>query len=311
MVLFRVQSVIRRGSGAWNSSRTEESFRRALAAGFTSFDTAHEYGNQEGVGRALAPFLQGDRATRAQIFLQTKVPGCVTDPSSLDPFRCFNDTSKILHANLRELNASFVDLVLLHYPPAPAWIARTCGNLTGSCEMIRAQWHAMETFYAAGFATAIGVSNYCPSCFACLADAAVQPMVNQLRFHVGMGADPDGFASFCKTHGCVMQAYGTLGNPPLDPRDPGASKDILHGKLTTSIAKAHNVSAAQVALKWIVQHGFPAITKADNPQFLAEDIALWPWELTAGEMAALDAHRMPNAGQPSFVCDLLGTPTPL
>lgn len=75
----------------------------------------------------------------------------------------------------------------------------------------------------------------------------------------------------------------------------------MHGNLTTGIAKAHNVSTAQVALKWIVQHGVPAVTKADNPIYLAEDIALWPWNLTATEMAALDAHDIPK-GTPSLSC---------
>jgi len=167
-----------------------------------------------GVARALALYLNGGPSQRAKVFLQTKVPGCATDPSSLNPFRCYNDTWKILRENLEQLNTSHVDLVMLHYPPAPTWIFRSCGNLTGSCEMVRAQWKAMQEFYNAGGARAIGVSNYCPSCFECLADAETFPMVNQLRFHIGMGPDPEGYVSYCKAHGCVMQVYGPLGRLP-------------------------------------------------------------------------------------------------
>ena len=65
-----------------------------------------------------------------------------------------------------------------------------------------------------------------------------------------------------KEHGVVTQGYSTLGNTPLGHH---ASADILHGNLTSSIAKAHNVSTVQVALKWVVSHGIAAVTKSSNP----------------------------------------------
>jgi diketogulonate reductase-like aldo/keto reductase len=56
------------------------------------------------------------------------------------------------------------------------------------------------------------------------------------------------------------------------------------------VAKAHGVSGAQVALKWIVQQNISAVTAAHNPAYIAEDIDLWSWgDLTEGEMAALAA----------------------
>ena len=72
------------------------------------------------------------------------------------------------------------------------------------------------------------MSNYCPSCFECLRDVKVKPMVNQLRYHIGMGADPEGYVSYCKEHGCVMQGYGSRGNPPLDPMDPVPPQPLPH-----------------------------------------------------------------------------------
>lgn len=287
--------MIAAGSGAKNSTWANAAFRAALSVGFTAFDTAHEYGNQEGVGLALAT------VPRSQFFLTTKVPGCLVDPSTLDPFKCGAETQRVLDRNLQQLNMSYVDLLLVHYPPLPAFVVRGCNNLTGSCEMLRAQWAAVEAFYAAGKARAIGVSNFCPSCFECLSEASVKPMVNQLQYHVGMGVDPAGAMTTCIEHGCVVQGYGALGNPPLDPRDPGPSPEILHGNLTTTIAKAHDVSTVQVALKWIVQHGVPCVTKSSNPQHLKEDLDLWTFNLTAAEMAQLDAHTKPS-GTPSFAC---------
>lgn len=284
------------GSGAWNSTRTFDSFSAALKVGFTALDTAHEYGNQGGVGRALKGVL------RENVFVETKVPGCLTDPSSLNPFACYSDTKKVLDDNLKLLNLSYVDLVLIHYPPAPSWIFRSCSNWTGGCQMVRRQWQAMEDFLKAGKARAIGVSNYCPSCFDCLHYAEIFPMVNQIQYHVGMGLDPKGFMTYAQQRGMIIQAYGSLGNPPLDPRDPGPSPIILHGNTTSQIGRAHNKSSVQVALKWLVDQGIPAITKSSNPEHLAEDLDLWSFNLTYEETSALNAMTKP-AGSPSFACN--------
>jgi len=271
------------------------SFSAALKLGFTAVDTAHEYGNQAGAGQAL------QSVQREAVFVETKVPGCMTDPSSLNPFACYSDTKHILEDDLKKLNLSYVDLVLIHYPPAPSWVFRSCSNFTGGCEMVRRQWKAMEEFYREGKARAIGVSNYCPSCFECLDSAEVFPMVNQIQYHLGMGLNPKGFMDYARTRGVQIQAYGALGNPPLDPRDPGASDIILHGNITTSIGRAHNKSSVQIALKWLVDQGIPATTKSTNPRHLAEDLELWDFELTSEETVRLNAMKKPS-GSPSFAC---------
>merc|ERR1719235_2155123 len=115
-------------------------------------------------------------------------------------------------------------------------------------------------------------------------------MVNQIMFHIGSGVNEAAAAllEYHKAHGIQTQAYSALGNTPWGKH---ASKDILHGDLTTSIAKAHNVSTVQVALKWIVQHGIPAVTKSSNPAHLASDLDLWSWNLTSSEMSQLSAHK--------------------
>merc|ERR1712083_1128086 len=108
--------------------------------------------------------------------------------------------------------------------------------------------------------------------------------------------------TYGKEHKVVVQAYGSLGNPPLDPRDPGIDPLILHGAIPTKIAQAHNRSTVQVALKWIVHKGIPAVTKSGNPIHLAEDLDLWSFNLTDDDIATLDAMSKPG-GSPSFACN--------
>merc|ERR1711990_981265 len=129
-----------------------------------------------------------------------------------------------------------VDLVLVHFPP-----------FTNNCNTMQSQWSAMEEFYKAGKAKAIGVSNYCPSSLECIAQTAtVTPQVNQVKFHVGMGTDPIGLKSYCDAHGIHMQAYSPLGN---------GGTELITGDLVKSVGANHNKTGAQVSLRWIHENG--------------------------------------------------------
>merc|ERR1719324_997958 len=80
------------------------------------------------------------------------------------------------------------------------------------------------------------------------------------------------------------------------------SREVLHGAVTTGIAQAHNRSAAQVALKWLLSHGSAVITKSSSPAHLSEDIDLFGWELTEQDMRELDAADFAKDEEPSFLC---------
>lgn len=198
----------------------------------------------------------------------------------------------------------YVDSVIIHFPPFPSFIVRSCGEASGSCEMVRAQWKAMEEFYKAGKAKAIGVSNYCPSCFQCLDKTEVFPFSNQVMFHIGMGPKSgiSEIMAYHKTRGVVTQAYSTLGNTPWGKH---ANNDILKGNTTTGIAKNHNVSSVDVALKYVIDKDISAVTKSSNPAHLAENLAVFGWKMTESETATLDSYVLPGSrafDKYSFAC---------
>lgn len=156
----------------------------------------------------------------------------------------------------------------------------------------------METALASGLIRSAGVSNYCATCLDALQRTArVRPAVNQVQYHVGMGADPQGFISTARRHRLTLQAWSPLGH------GGHGSSEILFGNLTTSIGAAHNKSAVQVALKYIVQKRIAVVTKSANPVHLAEDLDLFDFELSAPQMAALDGATFARADTPSFMCD--------
>jgi len=283
----------------YNESTAYESISNALKVGFTMIDTALDYWNQDAVGRAI----KDSGVSRDKIFVETKVPGCANpqENTTRNPLTCYNDTKKNLQRDLDQLGLPYVDLVIIHFPPFPSFVTRSCNTLSGGCKMVKQQWKAMEEFYKAGKAKAIGVSNYCPSCFECLKGTEVFPMVNQLMYHAGMGADPKSFMSYDKSHGVVTQAYSALGNTPWSHH---ANPEILHGNLTTGIAQKHKVSTVQVALKFIVHQGIPAVTKSVNAAHLKSDLDLWSWDLDDDDVAALNGFKTKVPfDNPSYACD--------
>lgn len=287
----------------YNMSEAYASISAWLKVGGRSIDGALDYWNSQGVGQAI----KDSGIPRKEIFLQTKVPGCGNpgENTTRNPLTCYNDTKKNLISNLELLGVDYVDSVIIHFPPFPSFVTRSCNEWSGGCEMARSQWKAMEEFYKAGGARSIGVSNYCPSCFECLAKSDVFPFTNQIMFHVGMGPNSgiDSILKYSEAKGVVSQTYSSLGNTPWGKH---ANPDILHGNVTSAIAKAHNKSTVEVALKYITDKGLPSVTKSSNPAHLASNLGIFGWNMTDAEHATLDKYVLPGShafDKYSFACD--------
>ena len=131
------------GLGTWqyNSSRTEAAVLAALEVGYVAIDTAHDYSNQDGVGRAL----KRSGRERSAYFVTTKLEGGLG----------YAETIKTHEENLKLLGLKYVDLLLVHFPTTMA--PPIVGNATARQE----QWRAMEALVGAGKARAIGTSHFC------------------------------------------------------------------------------------------------------------------------------------------------------
>jgi|EP00945_MAST-04E_sp_MAST-4E-sp1_P001753 2,5-diketo-D-gluconate reductase A len=269
-------------AGTWQFSPAvaQQSVHDAFAAGFTHIDTAHDYDNQGGVGKALSG------RTRDTYFLTTKVPGCGLQ--GISKAHCAADTTKAIEEDLKQLGLDSLDLLLIHFPPVGG-----CSSVLNNCEAIQSQWAALEAAYAQKKTKAIGVSNFCISCFECLKKTMkITPAVNQVQYHVGMGPDPGGLKSYCTDLGVHMQAYSPLGNN---------ASALIDGPVLGNIGKSHNKSAVQVALQWIWSNGVPVVTKSTKPVHLQEDLDIFDWTTTAAEKKVLDSQTKPT-GKPSFMC---------
>ena len=207
----------------------------------------------------------------------------------------YNDTMATNEQTLRELNTSYVDLLLVHFP-VPSQPFNATG---GSAALRQAQWKAMEDFARAGKARAIGVSHHCQHHMEDILAVATLPIAaNQVEYHVGMcgGADSQAWM--------VANNITLLSYLPLCGQCDGADGHaLINGSLVSGIGAKHGKSGAQVSIRWLVQSGVPAIPRSKDPAFTAQDLDVFDFELDAVDMAALNAATSPKpADGPAADC---------
>ncbi len=238
------------GLGTWDlrGSACVNTVCRAIELGYRLIDTAQMYGNEKEVGKGI----QQSGIKRDQLFVTTKI------------YRISNSyekTARAIDESLRNLQMEYVDLLLLHepYPQGP--------------EMYR----ALEDAYKAGKTRAIGISNYDEAWYQrFLKQCDVIPAVNQLETHVYF--QKWDFQNMMLERGTVQQAW----SPLAQGIDGIASQPVLK-----EIGATYKKSAAQVALRFLVQRGISVVPKSKHEARLLENLNLFDFALTADEMAQI------------------------
>lgn len=243
---------------------TVAAVRTALEVGYRHIDTAAAYGNERGVGQALAQ----SGLTRDDVFVETKV--WVSDYGYEQTLHAFDKATG-------KLGIDQLDLLILHQP-APDRFDLTVGA-----------YRALEKLLAEGGVRAIGVSNFMPHHLdSLLEQVEVVPAVNQVELHPYF-TQPQVQAADSR-HGVLTQAWSPIGGITFYPGWGDENRrSTLDDPTIASIAAAHGRTAAQVMLRWHLQQGRSAIPKSVTPSRIAENFAVTDFELTAAELAAIDA----------------------
>ena len=227
----------------------------ALEAGFRHFDTAQIYRNEAALGRALA----AAGARRDELFLTTKV---WVDNYSRNSFAASVDQS------LDKLKVDRVDLLLLHWP--------------GSKIAIADQIELINEVHAAGKTRFIGVSNQNIAQMRESAALSKAPIItNQIEVHPYL--DQGAIANAAKALGTSITAYFAMADGAV-PRDPVLQK----------IGSAHGKTAAQVALRWLIQKGYIVLSKTARPARVAENAAIFDFRLTDADIVRIDQLARPD-----------------
>jgi diketogulonate reductase-like aldo/keto reductase len=248
------------GTGSGQHANVSLATQVWLSSGGRAIDTAYDYRDESSIADGIA----ASGVQRPEIFLTTKIP-CGT----------YAKASQCIDANLVQLRVARVNLTLIHFDKC----------FGGS---ISETWRALEDAKAAGKTGAIGVSNFSPRDLDKLQSSARDwpPAINQCSLSIGY--HDDATIAYCKAHSIVYMSYS-----PLCGGANGSScqhGSVLNLPEVQAVASAHSVVPAQVALKWIVQQGYPLATAVARKDYVVEDLDLWSWgNLTEAEMAKLSA----------------------
>ena len=249
---------------------TRDAVRAALDAGYRHIDTAAAYGNEREVGEAV----HASGLDRSEVFLETKI--WISDYG-------YDETLHGFEKSAGKLGIDQIDLLILHQA-LPSAFDRTLEA-----------YRALETLLGDGRVRAIGVSNFMVEHLATLLDrATVLPAVNQLECHPYF--QQRDVQEFGAEHGVLTQAWSPIGGITFY-RD-GSHGSTLDDQVIGDIAAAHGKTAAQVMLRWGLQHGRSVIPKSTKPERIAENINVFDYELSADEMAAIDGLDTDRRGGP-------------
>jgi diketogulonate reductase-like aldo/keto reductase len=244
------------GLGTWQltGNTCARLVSEALRIGYQHVDTAAMYGNEDAVGEGV----RASGVRRDEVFVTTKVWS--------DSLRA-RDFRRSAEQSLKSLKFDYVDLLLIHWPNERVPLAETIGAL---CQAKRD-----------GLARHIGVSNFGAGLVEQAVKLSTEPLVNN-QFELHALVDRSSVIEACRRHGLSVTAYC-----------PIARGGVTSDRVLKRVGAAHGKSAAQVALRYLVQQGIIAIPRTSKVERLKENFAVFDFRLSDTEMAEVHglAHR--------------------
>ncbi|MGX6428019.1 aldo/keto reductase [Levilactobacillus yonginensis] len=231
-----------------NAEDTKNAIKWALAAGYRHIDTAAYYGNEQWVGEAI----RESGLKREDIFVTSKL---------WNSERGYDETKAAFQATLDRLGLDYLDMFLIHWP-APGYV---------DC------WKAMEDLYKEGKIKNIGVSNFNQKQMDEILEAGtVKPVVDQIETHPYFQQDE--MHAYLESKGILHEAWSPLG---------GGNNNALSDPVINELAAAHDVSAAQIILRWHVQREEIVIPKSIHEARVQQNRDIFAFGLDQDEMRAI------------------------
>ena len=232
------------------NDETERCVLDAIDAGYRLIDTAQAYGNEEGVGNAIV----NCGLPREELFITTKI--WISNNG-------YENAKVSIEESLRKLNTDYIDLMLIHQP---------FGDYYGT-------YRAMEEAYKAGKLRAIGVSNFYPDRFIDLTSfVEVKPAVNQIETHV--------FHQQKTAHEYLVK-YGAA-HMAWAPFAEGKN-GMFSNETLLAIAEKHGKTAAQIALRYLMQSDVVVIPKSTHRERMEENFNVFDFTLDEADMQSIVA----------------------
>ncbi|MGW6199799.1 aldo/keto reductase [Kribbella sp. NPDC055110] len=239
------------GLGVWqvDDSIVTDVVASAFETGYRHIDTAAIYGNESGVGRAIA----ASGIPRDDLFITTKL---------WNSEQGYDSTLTAFDASVEKLGLEYVDLYLIHWQSLQR-------------DLYVETWKAFEQLYADKRVRAIGVSNFHePALRRIFEETTIRPAVNQIELHPALPQDE--LRAFNAENDIVTQAWSPL-----------ASGELLANPALATIGAKYGRSAAQVMIRWHLQLGNVVIPKTVTPSRIQENFEVFDFRLDNDDMAAI------------------------
>ena len=241
------------GFGVWQipDDQAQNAVAEALKVGYRSIDTAKVYENEVGVGRAIAEA----GIARDELFVTTKL---------WNDDQGYDSTLKAFDASMDRLGLDYLDLYLIHWQ-----------------QLDRGEWlnsfKAFQQLKKDGRVRSIGVSNFTEATLEKLIqESGETPVLNQVELH----------PKFQQTD---LRAFHTKVGIATEAWSPLGQGSVLEDPTLTEIAEAHDVSAAQVIIRWHLQLGNVVIPKSATPSRIAANFDVFGFLLSPSELEAISA----------------------
>jgi len=250
------------GLGTWplDDAEVQRAVVAAAEVGYRHVDTAVKYGNELGVGRGVA----ASGVPRDEWFVTTKLDGT---------YQGDDRAVAGLDDSLQRLGLEYVDLLLIHWPLPQR-------------DQFVSTWETFIRLREAGKARAIGVSNFKPAHIdRLIAETGVVPAVNQIQLSPAIPRKEQ--RAYDTEHDIVTESWSPI----------GGNGDLLAEPVLRRLGEKHGRTPGQIVLRWHVQNGLVAIPKSRNPERMAENLAVFDFELDGDDLAAIaELDEGPDAG---------------
>jgi D-xylose reductase len=267
--------------------------REAVRVGYRHFDCACDYGNEREVGAGLTAAMRGGLCRRDDLWITSKL------------WNTYHERKHVRAAcerSLRDLGLDVLDLYLVHFPIALAYVPfdvryppewffdpNAPQPAMKPIDVPYAEtWGAMEELQRAGLVKRIGVCNLNISMLReLLLGCSIRPVVHQMEMHPYLSQPRQ--LRFCREENIAVTSFSPLGAPsylPLGMATP--DENVLSDPTIVALGGRHRKTPAQIVMRWGVQRGCAVIPKTQTSTRLAENLSLFDFELSGEEMQAID-----------------------